>query len=81
MSVLIVLMLASLAVGLTFLGAFIWSVRSGQYEDTLTPAMRVLMEDAAVPEPFENSGSNTTPLPAAKPTTPEWLINQKNRSK
>jgi cbb3-type cytochrome oxidase maturation protein len=49
MSVLIVLILASLAVGLTFLAAFIWSVRSGQYEDTLTPAMRVLLDDAPAP--------------------------------
>ena len=46
MSVIIVLILASLTVGLIFLGAFIWSVRSGQYEDTLTPSMRMLADDA-----------------------------------
>ena len=46
MSVIIILILASLTVGLIFLGAFIWSVRSGQYEDTLTPAMRVLADDS-----------------------------------
>ncbi len=46
MSVVIILMLASLAVGLVFVGAFVWSVRSGQYEDTLTPSMRVLLDDA-----------------------------------
>lgn len=45
MSVVIVLILASLAVALLFLGAFIWAVRSGQYEDTLTPAMRVLADE------------------------------------
>jgi cbb3-type cytochrome oxidase maturation protein len=45
MSVIIVLILASLTVGLIFLGAFIWSVRSGQYEDTLTPAMRMLTDE------------------------------------
>jgi len=45
MSVVIILMLASLAVGLVFVGAFVWSVRSGQYEDTLTPSMRVLLDD------------------------------------
>jgi len=45
MSVIIVLILASLLIGLIFLGAFIWSVRSGQYEDTLTPSLRVLVED------------------------------------
>ena len=47
MSVVIILILASLAVALLFLVGFIWAVRSGQYEDTLTPSMRVLAEDPA----------------------------------
>ena len=38
-------MLASLAVGLVFVGAFIWAVRSGQYEDTVTPSLRVLADE------------------------------------
>ena len=45
MSVVIVLILASLAVGLIFLGAFVWAVRAGQFEDMLTPSLRVLAED------------------------------------
>ncbi len=45
MSVIIVLILASLTVALIFLAAFIWSVRSGQYEDTLTPSMRMLADE------------------------------------
>jgi cbb3-type cytochrome oxidase maturation protein len=45
MSVIIILMLASLAVGLVFVGAFVWSVRSGQYEDTVTPALRMLADE------------------------------------
>ena len=45
MSVVIILILASLFVGLAFLGAFIWSVRSGQYEDTTTPGMRILTDE------------------------------------
>jgi len=45
MSVIIILILASLLVGLIFLGAFIWSVRSGQYEDTLTPSLRILADE------------------------------------
>ena len=35
----------SILVAVGFLGAFIWAVRSGQYEDTCTPAMRVLVEE------------------------------------
>lgn len=47
MSVILILILASLAVALAFLGAFIWAVKSGQFEDTCTPAMRILSEDEA----------------------------------
>jgi cbb3-type cytochrome oxidase maturation protein len=45
MSVVLILILASLAVALAFLGGFIWAVKSGQFEDTCTPAMRILSED------------------------------------
>ena len=45
MSVILILILASLAVALAFLAGFIWAVRSGQFEDTCTPAMRILSED------------------------------------
>ena len=46
MSVVIILIIASLAVALLFLAGFVWAVRSGQYEDTLTPSLRVLADDA-----------------------------------
>lgn len=62
MSVIIVLMLVSLLVGLIFVGAFVWSVRSGQYEDTLTPAMRVLAD-----EDFNKAGGESVPAPAWQP--------------
>ena len=45
MSVILILILASLAVALAFLAAFVWAVKSGQFEDTCTPAMRILSED------------------------------------
>jgi cbb3-type cytochrome oxidase maturation protein len=48
MSVILILILASLAVALAFLGGFIWAVKSGQFEDTCTPAMRILSEDETV---------------------------------
>jgi cbb3-type cytochrome oxidase maturation protein len=46
MSAIYLLIPISLVVALAFLAAFIWAVRSGQYEDTCTPALRVLTEDA-----------------------------------
>jgi cbb3-type cytochrome oxidase maturation protein len=45
MSVIIVLIGFSLVVAIIFLAAFIWSVRSGQYEDDYTPSVRILFED------------------------------------
>ena len=47
MNVLIPLIMISVAIGAAFLVAFIWAVRSGQYEDTCTPSMRILGEDGA----------------------------------
>ena len=46
MSVVIILIMASLTVALLFLAGFVWAVRSGQYEDTVTPSLRVLAEDS-----------------------------------
>ena len=58
MSVIIILILASLGVAAAFLGGFIWAVRSGQYEDTLTPSMRVLADEPKAKIPESNSKSN-----------------------
>lgn len=46
MNVLVLLIFASLGVALVFLASFIWAVRSGQYEDTATPSMRMLLDDS-----------------------------------
>lgn len=56
MSVVIILILASLAVGLGFVGAFVWCVRSGQYEDTTTPSLRILTDES----PTKTSESKKT---------------------
>jgi cbb3-type cytochrome oxidase maturation protein len=45
MAVLIVLILASLGMALAFLFGFMWAVNSGQFEDTVTPSMRILTEE------------------------------------
>jgi cbb3-type cytochrome oxidase maturation protein len=51
MSVIVLLILVSLTIALVFLGGFIWAVRSGQYEDTCTPSMRMLTERDTAKEP------------------------------
>lgn len=48
MNVLYLLMGASLLVALGFLGLFVWAVKSGQFEDSETPSMRLLAEDDGV---------------------------------
>ena len=45
MIVIFLLIPLSIVIALCFLGAFIWAVRSGQYEDTCTPSMRLLLEE------------------------------------
>ncbi|MFA6571652.1 MAG: cbb3-type cytochrome oxidase assembly protein CcoS [Bacteroidota bacterium] len=45
MSVIIVLILVSFGMALSFLGAFIWAVSNNQYEDTFTPSVRILADD------------------------------------
>lgn len=45
MSVIFLLILISLSVATIFLGAFLWAIRSGQYEDDYTPSVRILFDD------------------------------------
>lgn len=45
MSVLIYLIPIALLLGLLGLGAFIWSLKSGQYDDLDGAAQRILMDD------------------------------------
>jgi cbb3-type cytochrome oxidase maturation protein len=45
MGVIVVLVVASLIIALGFLGAFIWSVKKGQFEDDYTPSVRMLFEN------------------------------------
>ena len=47
MSVIVILIGGALLVAGGFLAAFIWAVRSGQYEDTCTPAFRILLDEQA----------------------------------
>jgi len=48
MSVIAILIGGALLVAGGFLAAFIWAVRSGQYEDTCTPAVRILFDEQSV---------------------------------
>ncbi len=45
MIVIFILISVSLVVALSFLAAYFWAVRSGQYEDNYTPSVRILFDD------------------------------------
>lgn len=46
MSVIAVLICFSLLVAGGFLMAFLWAVKSGQYDDKYTPSVRILFDDS-----------------------------------
>jgi cbb3-type cytochrome oxidase maturation protein len=48
MSVITVLIIVSILVATGFLVAFLWSAGSGQYDDDISPAVRMLIEDAPI---------------------------------
>lgn len=54
MSILYILIPAAVMLGLLFLFAFIWAARSGQFEDLVTPAHRMLIDDES--KNMENNG-------------------------
>lgn len=62
MTVIFLLIPLSVVIATGFLFAFIWAVRSGQYEDTCTPALRMLLQDLP--------GERATRKPASSRTDP-----------
>jgi cbb3-type cytochrome oxidase maturation protein len=61
MTVIFLLIPLSVVIAAGFLGAFIWAVRSGQFEDTVTPSLRVLLHDAPARR------ASVRPMPGALP--------------
>jgi cbb3-type cytochrome oxidase maturation protein len=51
MSVIVLLIVAGGLVAAGFLLAFVWAVRTGQFDDTHTPAVRMLLDDAGTHSP------------------------------
>jgi len=54
MNVLIYLVPMALALGLIGLGAFLWSLKSGQYDDVEGASLRILADDDIGAQPREN---------------------------
>jgi cbb3-type cytochrome oxidase maturation protein len=60
MNVLIYLVPMALALGLTGLFAFLWSLRSGQYDDMNGAALRVLSDDDLPGEQGADAGGRSS---------------------
>ena len=45
MSVIIILIIISVIVAIFFLAVFIWAVKTGQFDDTVSPSIRILFDD------------------------------------
>ena len=57
MSVIFLLVIIGVVVAGLFLAGFIWAVKSGQYDDTYTPSVRMLFEDSQSVQKENNSSS------------------------
>ena len=51
MSVIILLLIASLSIATLFLVAFLWSARHRQFDDGFSPPRRILFDDPATTDP------------------------------
>lgn len=45
MGIIVLLICISLTIAVVFLLVFYWSMKSGQYDDTYTPSVRMLFDD------------------------------------
>jgi cbb3-type cytochrome oxidase maturation protein len=54
MAILIILIIISMTVATGFLIAFLVNVKNNQYEDTYTPAVRILLDDIPQSTELEN---------------------------
>ena len=52
MSVLFLLVPLAILLVAIFVGAYVWSTRTGQFDDLTTPAMRAVHDDASVSPPL-----------------------------
>ncbi|MBU3743078.1 MAG: cbb3-type cytochrome oxidase assembly protein CcoS [Sediminibacterium sp.] len=59
MSVIIILLIVSLSIAALFLVAFIWNVKNGQYDDEVSPAIRILFDDRKSATPATHKEKET----------------------
>ena len=60
MNIFYLLIGVSLFAALIFLGAFIWAVKNGQFDDSKTPSIRILFDDEKADVQETDSTNNKT---------------------
>lgn len=64
MSVIAILLIASISVAGIFLLAFIWSIKTGQFDDEFSPPRRMLFDDKPIKPEALNAAQSTSPIEA-----------------
>lgn len=62
MNIFYLLVGVSLFAALIFLGAFIWAVRNGQFDDNKTPSIRILFDDDSIDSEKTDSSKKSNEL-------------------
>ncbi|MCO6474729.1 MAG: cbb3-type cytochrome oxidase assembly protein CcoS [Melioribacteraceae bacterium] len=58
MSVILILIGFSLIIAIGFLMAYIWAVKSGQYDDNYTPSVRILFDNDKTGQEKDDDNKN-----------------------
>ena len=67
MSVILVLVAFSVVLAGSFLAAFFWSVRNGQYDDTYSSSVRILFDDDKPEDKNEPASTSAGTKPEKSP--------------
>ena len=73
MAIIVILIAISLSIAILFLAIFYWNMKSGQYDDTYTPSVRILFENKTMMEKEKTGKKESNDLPGAKKQTVHGL--------
>lgn len=73
MTIIILLIGISLTIAVIFLTVFFWNMRSGQYDDTYTPSVRMLFDDKPKKDKVKSTNKNESQKSAEGKTFDTFL--------
>ena len=81
MNVIIILLGISLFIAIIFLIAFLWAVKSGQFDDKYTPSVRILFDDTNSEVDFKMKNKKERKKSDNNSKNKEDRINSEDKSK